>query len=59
MHHRVAIFLVAKMLPRIHLKSFGTAIVVAIVYSLMNFLAGWILILRLDGYSVDIHLAVC
>jgi len=41
----VAIFLVAKMLPRIHLKSFGTAIIVAIVYSLINFLAGWILIL--------------
>ena len=33
------------MLPRIHLKSFGTAIIVAIVYSLINFFAGWILIL--------------
>jgi len=36
---------VAKMSPRIHLKSVGTAIIVAIVYSLINFLAGWILIL--------------
>ena len=41
----VAIFLVAKMLPRIHLKSFGTALIVAIVYSLINFFTGWILIL--------------
>ncbi len=41
----IAVFLVAKMSPRIHLKSVGTAIIVAIVYSLINFLAGWILIL--------------
>jgi putative membrane protein len=41
----VAVFLVAEILPRIHLKSFGTAIIVAITYSLINFLTGWILIL--------------
>ncbi len=41
----IAIFLVAKMLPRIHLRGFGTAIVVAVVYSLINFFLGWILIL--------------
>jgi len=34
----VAIFIVAKILPKIHIKSFGTAIIVAIVYSIINFL---------------------
>ena len=41
----VAIFLVAKMLPGIHLKSFGTAVIVSIVYSVINYLIGWLLIL--------------
>jgi len=39
----VAIFIVAKILPKIHIKSFGTAIIVAIVYSIINFLFGWLL----------------
>ena len=38
----VAIFAVAKFLPGIRIKSFGTAIVVAIVYSIINFLLGWL-----------------
>lgn len=41
----VAIFLVAKILPGIHLKGFGTAVVVSIVYSVINYLIGWLLIL--------------
>lgn len=40
----VAVFLVAEFMPGIRLKNFGTAIVVAIVYSLINFLFGWLLI---------------
>ncbi|MFQ5631916.1 MAG: phage holin family protein [bacterium] len=33
-----AIFVVAKILPGVRLKSFATAIIVAIVYSIINFL---------------------
>lgn len=39
----VAVFLVAQLLPGIRLKNFGTAIIVAIVYSLINYLIGWLL----------------
>lgn len=41
----VAVFLVANFLPGIQVKHFGTAIVVAIVYSLINFFFGWLLII--------------
>ena len=41
----VAVFVVAKLLPAVHIKSFMTAIGVAIVYSLVNFFIGWLLIL--------------
>jgi len=41
----VAVFLVAQFLPGIRIKNFMTAIVVAIVYSVINFLVGWLLIL--------------
>jgi len=40
----VAVFLVANFLPGIRVKHFGTAILVAIVYSLVNFFFGWLLI---------------
>lgn len=40
----VAVFLVAHFLPGIQVKHFGTAIMVAIVYSLVNFFLGWLLI---------------
>ena len=40
----VAVFLVSKLLPGIWVKNFGTAIVVSVVYSLINFLVGWLLI---------------
>ncbi|MEA2060869.1 MAG: phage holin family protein [Thermodesulfobacteriota bacterium] len=41
----VAVFLVSQILPGIRIKSFVTAIVVALVYSLVNFFLGWLLIL--------------
>lgn len=40
-----AIFIVAKAMPSIHIKNFWTAIAVALVYSIINFLTGWILFL--------------
>jgi len=39
----LAIFIVAKMLPGIHIKNFGTAILVALIYSVINFFLGKIL----------------
>ncbi len=41
----VAVFLVANVIPGIRIKSFVTAVVVAVVYSVINFLFGWLLIL--------------
>ncbi|MFZ0390234.1 MAG: phage holin family protein [Calditrichia bacterium] len=41
----IVVFLVAKLLPGIYLKGFGTAIIVAVVYSIINFLIGWLLTL--------------
>ena len=41
----VVIFLVARLLPGVHLKGFGTAIVVALVYSVINLFIGWLLVL--------------
>lgn len=39
----LAVFIVAKMLPGIHIKNFGTAVLVAVIYSVINFLIGRIL----------------
>jgi putative membrane protein len=39
----LAIFIVAKSMPSIHIKNFWTAIAVALVYGIINFLTGWIL----------------
>ena len=39
----VSIFLIAKMLPGVHIKSFFTSIIVAVVYSIVDFLLGWLL----------------
>ncbi len=41
----VTVFVVAKMLPNIRIKSFLTAVVVAVVYSIINFFVGWLLVL--------------
>lgn len=43
--YAVAVFLVSKILPKIHIKNFTTALIVALVYSLINFLVGWLLTL--------------
>jgi len=40
----VAVFLVANFLPGIRIKNFMTAIIVAVVYSIINFLTGWLLV---------------
>ena len=39
----LAVFIVAKILPGIHIKNFGTAVLVAFIYSVINFLLGTIL----------------
>ncbi len=41
----VAVFLVSSFLPGIRIKNFMTAIIVAVVYSVINFLTGWLLII--------------
>ena len=41
----VAVFLVANVIPGIWMKNYGTAVIVAVVYSVVNFLFGWLLIL--------------
>ncbi|MGA1867732.1 MAG: phage holin family protein [bacterium] len=40
-----AIFIVAELLPTVHIKNYGTALIVAFVYSLINFFFGWLLVL--------------
>ena len=40
-----AVFLVANFLPGIRIKNFMTAVIVALVYSVINFLMGWLLML--------------
>lgn len=40
----VAVFLVSKLLPGIWVKNFWTAVVVSMVYSLINFFIGWLLV---------------
>ena len=39
----IVVFVVAQILPKVHITSFGTAVIVAIVYSLLSFFFGWIL----------------
>ena len=39
----VAIFIVAQVMPSIKIKNFGTAIMVALVFSVINLLFGWLL----------------
>jgi len=41
----VAVFLVSRFLPGIRIKNFMTAVIVAIVYSIINFLIGWLLVI--------------
>ena len=39
----IAVFVVAKLMPRIHIKSFWTALVVGLVYSIINIAIGSLL----------------
>lgn len=41
----IVIYLINTLLPAVHVKNFGTAILVAVTYSLLNFFFGWILLL--------------
>jgi putative membrane protein len=41
----LAVFIVARIMPNIRVKNFGTAIIVAIVFSVINILVGWLLVL--------------
>ncbi len=38
-----AVFIVASIMPTIKIKNYWTAVVVALVYSVINFLIGWLL----------------
>jgi putative membrane protein len=39
----VTILVLAKVLPDVHVKSVGSAVIVAIVFSVLNFFLGWLL----------------
>lgn len=41
----IAVFAVSRFLPGIRYKNYGTAIAVAVVYSIINFIFGWLLVL--------------
>ena len=41
----VAVFIVANFLPGIRIRGIGTAVLVAVVYSTINFFAGWLLVI--------------
>jgi len=41
----LAVFAVSKFLPGIRCKNVGTAVAVAVVYSVINFIIGWFLVL--------------
>ncbi|MFP3947616.1 MAG: phage holin family protein [Longimicrobiales bacterium] len=38
----VAVWLTAEILPGVHLRSFGSAVVVAAVFGILNFFLGWL-----------------
>ena len=40
----LSVFIVAELLPSVHVRSYGTALVVAIVYGVMKFFLHWLLI---------------
>ncbi len=39
-----AVFMVSKFLPGIRIENYGTAVIVAVVYSIINLLFGWLLV---------------
>src|ERR1019366_8728818 len=38
----VTVFLLARLLPAVRIRSAGTAVLVAVVFSLLNFFLGWL-----------------
>lgn len=40
-----AVFMVSTFLPGIYIKNYGTAVIVAVVYSFINLFLGWFLVL--------------
>ena len=40
----ISVFLIAQLMPGIRLKNFGTAVIVAVIYSLLNYFIGWLLV---------------
>jgi len=50
----VAVWLTAMILPGFHVKSFGSAILVAAVYGVLNFLLGWLLFAVLTVVTLGI-----
>ncbi|MCC7263716.1 MAG: phage holin family protein, partial [Candidatus Latescibacteria bacterium] len=41
----LSVFVVARLLPSVHIRSFGTAVMVAVVYGVLKFLLYWLLVL--------------
>ncbi len=39
-----AVFMVSSFLPGIRIENYGTAVIVAVVYSIINLLLGWVLV---------------
>jgi putative membrane protein len=39
----IAVWITAAVLPGVHVKSFGSALLVAAIYGVLNFLLGWLL----------------
>jgi putative membrane protein len=50
----LAVWLTATLLPGFHVKSFGSAIVVAAVFGLLNFLLGWLLFAVLAAVTLGL-----
>ncbi len=43
----LVVFLIAEFLPAVRVKSFGVAVLVAVVYSVLNFLLFWVITILL------------
>lgn len=41
----LSVFIVARLMPGVHIRSFGTAVGVAVVYGVLKFLLYWVLVL--------------
>ena len=50
----VAVWLTAAMLPGFHVKNFGSAVLVAAIFGVLNFLLGWLLFTLLSVVTLGI-----